>query len=178
MDIDPVSTQRLGLVYPDLAVRWRRVAEDFWTAHNLKLKVAQGLRTIEEQAALYAQGRTLPGKIVTYSKPGDSMHPFGLAIDSCFAGADPFLEHEPQSEFLWREYGRIATAHGLTWGGAWSRFVDRPHVQMTYGLALPEIKELYAYKEIASVWAKCDQMRSVAVGAEWDKPKFSAAGPG
>lgn len=125
------------------------------------------------QAQLYAQGRTAPGKIVTYSKPGDSLHHYGLAIDSCFVGIDPYLEHDPNSEALWREYGRHATAHGLSWGGAWSRFIDRPHVQMLYGLLTADVKELYSHKGLSSVWAKCDQMRGVAVGGEWYGPQAS-----
>lgn len=176
MDLDPVSTERLALVYPDIAVRWRRVAEDFWAQHKLALRVSEGIRSIEAQAALWAQGRTAPGKIVTYSKPGESLHHYGLAVDACFAGADPFLEHEPRAEFLWREYGRIATSHGLTWGGAWSRFVDRPHVQLTYGLTLQQIKELASYRGNESVWAKCDQMRGVDVGEGW-KPKILSVAP-
>lgn len=40
-----------------------------------------GLRTFEEQTALYAQGRTKPGRIVTKAKPGESYHNYGLAFD-------------------------------------------------------------------------------------------------
>lgn len=43
--------------------------------------VTSGLRTMAAQAALYAQGRTMPGPIVTHAKPGDSAHNWGLAID-------------------------------------------------------------------------------------------------
>jgi peptidoglycan L-alanyl-D-glutamate endopeptidase CwlK len=40
-----------------------------------------GRRTMEEQAALYAKGRTIIGKIVTKAKPGESYHNYGLAFD-------------------------------------------------------------------------------------------------
>ena len=40
-----------------------------------------GLRTMEEQAMLYAQGRTRPGKIITQAKPGTSYHNWALAFD-------------------------------------------------------------------------------------------------
>jgi peptidoglycan L-alanyl-D-glutamate endopeptidase CwlK len=40
-----------------------------------------GLRTMEEQAALYAIGRSKPGKIVTKARPGESYHNYGLAFD-------------------------------------------------------------------------------------------------
>lgn len=40
-----------------------------------------GFRSFEEQAALYARGRTANGRIVTKAKPGESYHNYGLAFD-------------------------------------------------------------------------------------------------
>lgn len=40
-----------------------------------------GRRTMEEQAALFAKGRTSKGRIVTKAKPGESYHNYGLAFD-------------------------------------------------------------------------------------------------
>lgn len=40
-----------------------------------------GFRSFQEQSALYAQGRTKAGKIVTKAKPGESYHNYGLAFD-------------------------------------------------------------------------------------------------
>ena len=40
-----------------------------------------GRRTFEEQLALFAQGRTKPGRIVTKARPGESYHNYGLAFD-------------------------------------------------------------------------------------------------
>src|SRR5690606_22511724 len=40
-----------------------------------------GHRTWAEQDALYAQGRTKPGSIVTNAKGGQSNHNFGIAMD-------------------------------------------------------------------------------------------------
>lgn len=40
-----------------------------------------GYRSNEEQAALYAQGRTRSGKIVTKAAPGQSYHNYRLAFD-------------------------------------------------------------------------------------------------
>jgi peptidoglycan L-alanyl-D-glutamate endopeptidase CwlK len=48
---------------------------------NIAVRIVQGLRTIEEQNVLYAQGRTKPGNIVTNAKSGSSYHNYGLAID-------------------------------------------------------------------------------------------------
>ncbi|WP_445670015.1 M15 family metallopeptidase [Paenibacillus sp. FSL R10-2771] len=41
-------------------------------ARRVNIVITQGLRTISEQDALYAQGRTKPGQIVTNAKGGTS----------------------------------------------------------------------------------------------------------
>jgi len=48
---------------------------------NYQITIVQTLRTIEEQDALYAQGRTKSGNIVTYAKGGQSFHNFGVVIE-------------------------------------------------------------------------------------------------
>ena len=58
---------------------------DLWLADlqavTLDTIITCTLRSGAEQDALYAKGRTLPGKIVTYAKSGESPHQFGLALD-------------------------------------------------------------------------------------------------
>ena len=44
-------------------------------------RIYYACRTCQEQAKLYAQGRTAPGEIVTEAKPGQTPHEFGLAVD-------------------------------------------------------------------------------------------------
>ena len=48
---------------------------------GIRPRIYCGLRTFEEQLALYAIGRTKPGRIVTKAKPGESYHNHGLAFD-------------------------------------------------------------------------------------------------
>ena len=48
---------------------------------GINIKIISGLRTYEEQDALYAQGRTTPGNIVTNARGGHSNHNFGIAFD-------------------------------------------------------------------------------------------------
>lgn len=67
------SEKNLVGVHPDLAKVVRKVAE----SHNIL--VIEGVRTQERQDDLYAQGRTKPGPIVTWTK--DSKHLRGLAVD-------------------------------------------------------------------------------------------------
>ena len=54
-----------------------------------------GRRTMEEQAALYAKGRTSGDRIVTKAKPGESYHNWGMAFDWT-----P-LKQNPKNADLW-----------------------------------------------------------------------------
>jgi peptidoglycan L-alanyl-D-glutamate endopeptidase CwlK len=47
----------------------------------IPFKVFEAYRYPERQADLYAQGRTAPGKIVTYAEPWRSYHQYGLGVD-------------------------------------------------------------------------------------------------
>ncbi len=95
--------------------------------------VTDGVRTTEQQQALYAQGRTKPGPIVTQADGMEhrSNHQarggFGYAVDCCFVvdGKPSWDESLP-----WVLYGAMAETLGLTWGGGW-KHPDRPHIELT-----------------------------------------------
>lgn len=99
-------------------------------AAGVSLRVTHTLRTMDEQAHLYAQGRTLPGRIVTKARAGQSPHNFGMAFDVCFAGRIPY---PPESDPRWLQIGQIGERLGLSWGGPngkGDKFTfDRPHFQ-------------------------------------------------
>ena len=67
-----------------LEVRFQRQVRG-WLNEMVASKITPliycGRRTMEEQAGLYAKGRTKPGKIVIKAKPGQSYHNYGLAFD-------------------------------------------------------------------------------------------------
>jgi peptidoglycan L-alanyl-D-glutamate endopeptidase CwlK len=79
----------LGWLYHDFARRMAYVYAEMFHEYGLYMRATEGLRSMERQATLYAQGRTMPGKIVTWAKPGQSLHHYGCAVDSCFSGCDP-----------------------------------------------------------------------------------------
>lgn len=113
----------------DLDPRLQPLARQFLEraeAAGLSIVVTQTRRTLEEQAALYAQGRTRPGKVVTNAKPGQSAHNFGLAFDVAFIDPDGGVTWEGP----WERLGVIGQAIGLEWGVDWAGFADRPHFQM------------------------------------------------
>lgn len=173
VNIDAPSRAKLRLVYPDLAVRVVRVFQDMGVLHGRGMRVSEGVRTIEYQARLYAQGRTSPGPVVTFAKPGDSHHHYGCALDACFTGPDPYLAKMKtvEADFLWKEFGRLAQAHGLVWGGIWDKFMDRPHVQSTYGFTLREIQAFYKHGGMTGVWMAFDKKRGVPPGDGWYGPQ-------
>ena len=118
-------------LHPALVLKIQRVL-----AHMQELghpmKVCQGLRTTEQQAALYAQGRTFPGKIVTNcdgvvrrSRHQATQSGYGEAIDCCFVGQDPFGIKQP-----WKVYGAAVKAVGLVWGGDFSSLADLDHAEL------------------------------------------------
>ncbi len=84
-----------------------------------------------EQTALYAQGRTAPGKIVTNAQAGQSFHQWRVALDIV-----PMVNGKPDWDGADPIWGRIAVIfkrHGFEWGGDWVHFRELPHFQMTGG---------------------------------------------
>lgn len=102
-------------------------------SQGIVIKVISGMRSFAEQDALYAQGRTKPGKIVTKARGGFSNHNFGVAFDiGVFkGGSDPekaktFVSESP----LYKVIGALGTDLGLEWGGNWTSIKDQPHFQL------------------------------------------------
>jgi LysM repeat protein len=146
-----VSAQRLSTLHPRLAELGTRLLGQC-AAAGLALMVTQGLRTMEEQDALYAQGRTTPGKIVTNARAGQSYHNFGLAFDVLVLDAMGKAQWSA-SHPGWRQAGLAGEALELEWGGRWTSFKDLPHFQFTGGLGLERCRTLFS-SGLPAVWAE------------------------
>jgi len=88
-------------------------------------------RSGAEQDQLYAQGRTKPGKKVTNAKAGQSFHQWRVALDIV-----PLVGGKPEwsgTHPHWQAAAKIFISHGFEWAGAWKRFRELPHFQMTGG---------------------------------------------
>jgi hypothetical protein len=95
-----------------------------------------GFRSWDVQDRLFEQGRTRTHdaagnilRIVTDARGGYSAHNFGIAFDVC-ADKDmtrPGLQPE-WGDDAYDLLGRVVEAHGLVWGGKFTR-KDRPHFQ-------------------------------------------------
>lgn len=135
---------------------------------GLKIKIGETLRTAEEQDALYAQGRTKPGQIVT-NAPGSSYssyHQWGTAFD--FYRADGKGAYYDSDGFF-TKVGQIGVPLGLEWGGNWKSIVDKPHFQLPdWGSSTSGIKKLYATpEEFMKTWPKEEPAGWVKDGIGW-----------
>ena len=98
----------------------------------------QTLRTIAEQDELYAQGRTKPGKIVTWAKGGESFHNFGVAFDFCLLVNGKLDWNNLE---LFKKVGAIGKSLGLEWGGDWPKpKTDLPHFEYKCGFTLKDFQ--------------------------------------
>jgi hypothetical protein len=154
MSLDAVSLGRLAQLHPRLAAMVEAAA-DALAEQGTWFRVAQGLRTYAEQNALYAQGRTTPGHIVTNARGGYSNHNFGCAVD-CY----PFLTGQ-SGEINWNanspQFRAMVSAfesQGLLWGGGWHSIPDPPHFQLTTVPVTPlqADREAFAAGGLSAVW--------------------------
>ena len=103
-------------------------------------KAISGNRTWEEQNALYAQGRTKPGPIVTKARGGSSNHNFKIALDFGVLKDGVYLEEKKpgEAEKGHRAVAKIISKYGIEWGGNWKSIVDIPHFEVSTGLTMAE----------------------------------------
>ncbi|MGE6611859.1 peptidoglycan-binding protein [Peribacillus sp. NPDC076916] len=111
-------------------------------------QICAGFRSMEEQAALYGQGRfysykgknysSLSKPKVTKALPGQSFHNYGVAIDY-FLVSDDGKTALWTINAKWRRVATIGKELGFKWGGDWSGFKDYPHLEMTGGLSYSQM---------------------------------------
>lgn len=141
-----ISIERLNQLHPAI----RQSAIDAYleavaaTPKGIHPIITQTLRTFEEQAEIYAQGRTKPGSIVTKSKPGQSYHNYGLALDFALQ-VNGKLQWEVNSD--WMIVVSKFKDHGFDWGGDWPKFKDSPHFENRLGKNWRELLVMYNDKK-------------------------------
>lgn len=112
---------------------------------GLIVKITDTLRTKAEQDALYNQGRTTSGNIVTNVKYPNSMHCWGVAFDICRNdGKGAYYD----GDGWFSKVGAIGVRIGLEWGGNFKSFVDKPHFQLKqWGSTPSTLKNKYVTPE-------------------------------
>lgn len=91
--------------------------------------VTSGFRGFAEQTALYAQGRTRPGPVVTKARAGQSAHNYGRAIDVVLDGSPaPGLQMcWDWKQAAWLRLRAKIAAHPRLHSGWW--WGDWPHIE-------------------------------------------------
>lgn len=151
---DKISLERCELLHPKIRQEVIDTITEIESNHfppTVKIRVVQGLRTIQEQNDLYALGRTKPGKIVTNAKGGKSFHNYGPAFDFALMydkdgnGSFEILSWNTGEDFDndnikdWTEVVNAFKEKGWEWGGDWKKFPDYPHLQKTFGYTVSQL---------------------------------------
>jgi peptidoglycan L-alanyl-D-glutamate endopeptidase CwlK len=123
-NLDVRTASNLERLQPRAAELARQLVEKA-LEKGIVIRIISGLRTMEEQDALYAQGRTKPGRIVTTARGGFSVHNTGLAFDIGVFREDKYIDEDP----TYNTVGQIGKSLGLIWGGDLPAIKDVPHFE-------------------------------------------------
>lgn len=132
-----INSRDIKDLHPKVAARCKQFI-DLCKKQNIDILITSTYRDAESQNALYAQGRTAPGKKVTNAKGGQSFHNWKVAFDFC-----PIVNGKPNwtDVALYTKCGEIAESVGLEWAGRWKNFKELAHCQFTGGLNLLDFQQ-------------------------------------
>lgn len=156
---DKISEGRVALLHPAIRDEVKDLIEkaEGLIDSNLAIRVVQGLRTFEEQNALYNQpfdkkDNDGDGKVdeadecVTKAKAGSSYHNYGLAIDFCFLwlnDKEQYVYDEERSWLTGKNHAKVVKVFkdaGYVWGGDFKSIVDKPHFEKSFGKGWRELQ--------------------------------------
>lgn len=129
----------VALLHPKIIPGATGFINDAEAALDITIRVVQGLRTFAQQQALYDQGRTTPGNIVTKAKAGQSYHNYGLAIDCVPFNPDGLTLNWEYNFNILTQY---AIKYGITWGGLFPS-PDRDHWENKFGHTWEDLLVMY-----------------------------------
>lgn len=112
---------------------------DACKVQGIDLLVTSTFRDAESQNALYLQGRTSPGKVVTNAQAGQSFHNYRCAVDVVPIRNGKLVWDAKDA--VWQAIGKIGKDQGLEWAGDWKRFKELAHFQYTGGLTLAQLQQ-------------------------------------
>ena len=131
-----ISSRKLDDLEPSTRLRANQLLAAC-EREGIDLLVTCTYRDFEAQAALYRQGRTDPGRIVTNANAGRSWHNWRRAFDVVpLRGGKPVWGTSGDDLKLWQRVGELGEIVGLEWAGRWRRFREAPHFQFTGGITL------------------------------------------
>jgi peptidoglycan L-alanyl-D-glutamate endopeptidase CwlK len=126
MTLSAASEKKLVGVKPALVKVIRRAAE----ITKQPFQIVQGNRTLAQQRALYAQGRTKPGPIVTWTLK--SSHIGGRAIDYAALVGGKISWNDKHYPAIAKAFKQAAKElkTPIIWGGDWKKTKDWGHIQL------------------------------------------------
>lgn len=147
-----ISSRKLEDLHPKVAAMAKRFVAKCEEI-GIDVLITSTYRDNESQNALYAQGRTTPGKKVTNAKGGQSWHNYRLAFDfvplrygkPVWGTAGNGIDENPADDDkddleLWMRCAMVAESVGLEWAGRWKSFKEMAHCQYTGGLTLEDLQ--------------------------------------
>lgn len=136
-----INSRKIEDLHPKVAEMCRAFIKKC-DEQGIDILITSTYRDAESQNALYAQGRTKPGAIVTNAKAGQSFHNWRVAFDFV-----PLLYGKPawNDTALFTKCGELAESVGLEWAGRWTKFRELPHCQYTAGLSIFDFQQGKAF---------------------------------
>jgi peptidoglycan L-alanyl-D-glutamate endopeptidase CwlK len=142
------AESRLSQLHPEVALRARQLIEVAY-GKGYEIIITQGYRSIEEQNALYNQGRTTKcdsckqsgavcKHIVTNAKGGQSNHNYRVAFDIAILSPNGDIDWDSHDKYT--SVGHIGQSISLDWGGSWNSFPDEPHFEYTFGYIISDFQ--------------------------------------
>lgn len=161
--------RNVSQLHPELQKKVVKLQKECLKA-GIKIKIGECFRTVAEQNALYAKGRTTPGSIVTNAKGNSysSMHQWGVAFDF-FLDMDVDKDGKTSDDAfnnatkLFNKVGAIGKKLGLEWGGDWKSIKDLPHFQLPdWGSTATQLKKKYGTPDkFKATWGANEKVKNV-----------------
>ena len=113
---------------------------------GLPVYITETYRPQERQDELYAQGRTKPGKVVTWTK--NSRHKSRRAWDICKLTGG---KADYSDAAFFKACGNVAKELDITWGGSW-KTPDMPHFEIAETWTEPALRRILSAFASSKVW--------------------------
>ena len=142
-----INSRNIDDLHPTLARGCRELIRRMAELGFPPVGVNQTFRDAEYQNWLFGQGRPnerphgRAGNIVTNVRGGFSIHQYRLAFDiHRNVSGQAFNDRTSEERNFWNTAGQIWIEMGGVWGGNWTGFVDRPHMEYTGGLTINDLR--------------------------------------
>lgn len=130
------SLSNLKGIHPDLVKVMTEAVKD----SPVDFTITDGIRTVSEQAALYAQGRTKPGKVVTHVDGINKKSNHQIKADGYGYAVDLYPFKNGSVQVNDADGLKVIAGHikgvakklniNVEWGGDWISFKDFPHFEL------------------------------------------------